>query len=385
MKLTFRTVSGETFSNEFEAASSVGSVKDKVCEERGLSKDTMKLVYKGKVLDKDALNLTEAGLSEDGFIVVFAPKPKPAAQAAPAAAAPAPTPAAPAPQAPPPAAPAAATPTPAQPAAATASPAATPAAAADSGLLSGGALEGAINSICEMGFEREQVVRAMRAAFNNPERAVEYLTSGVPLPEVRAPPAAAGGAGGGAGIPNLAAALQGQQAAAGGGGGGGGAAAAPPPGPQAQPFNMFAPPPSGGAQQGAAPSPLDFLRTRPEFQLLRQAVQGNPNILVPMLQELGKSNPQMLQLINSHQAEFLQLLEAEGDEGDEGLEDALGAMGAGGDMPGTTTIQLTQEEADAIGRLEALGFDRASCLEAYLACDKNEELAANYLAENMFD
>lgn len=49
---------------------------------------------------------------------------------------------------------------------------------AASTLVAGSALEGTIAQILEMGggaFQRDQVVKALRAAYNNPERAVEYL------------------------------------------------------------------------------------------------------------------------------------------------------------------------------------------------------------------
>jgi UV excision repair protein RAD23 len=51
---------------------------------------------------------------------------------------------------------------------------------AASNLVGGSNLEATIQSILEMGggaWDRDTVQRALRAAFNNPERAVEYLYS----------------------------------------------------------------------------------------------------------------------------------------------------------------------------------------------------------------
>eukprot|EP00197_Chlamydomonas_leiostraca_P002491 CAMPEP_0202857126 /NCGR_PEP_ID=MMETSP1391-20130828/179_1 /ASSEMBLY_ACC=CAM_ASM_000867 /TAXON_ID=1034604 /ORGANISM="Chlamydomonas leiostraca, Strain SAG 11-49" /LENGTH=392 /DNA_ID=CAMNT_0049535885 /DNA_START=95 /DNA_END=1273 /DNA_ORIENTATION=- len=392
MKLTFRTVSGESFQLDVEESLTIAGLKSRVTEQRNIPVESLKLVYKGKVLDNEGSTVADNSITEQGFIVVFVQPVKKAA-AAPEAPAAAPasaatTSAAPAAgAAPAPAAPAAA-PAPVQPAA----PAAPAAAAgpvdyssAASNLLSGAALEGAISNICEMGFEREQVARAMRAAFNNPERAVEYLMTGIPetaAPQPAANPAAAAAAAGGmGGLAGLAAAV------AGGGAAVPAAQGAGAQGPNAQPFNMFGGPAAAGAGGGGAAGgdggALDFLRNSPQFQMLRRAVQGNPQILVPMLQELGKSNPQLLQMINSNQQEFLQLLSQAGEgEDEEGVDEGmLAAMGGGGGM----VVELTAEDDAAIQRLQALGFDRESCVEAYFACDKNEELAANMLAENMFD
>jgi UV excision repair protein RAD23 len=61
----------------------------------------------------------------------------------------------------------------------------------------------------------------------------------------------------------------------------------------------------------------------------------------------------------------------------------MGGGAGGGDPPGV--VRLTAEEMAAVDRLTAMGFDRNSAAQAYLACDKNEELAANLLMDGGFE
>ena len=167
------------------------------------------------------------------------------------------------------------------------------------------------------------------------------------------------------------------------------AQAAPPPpvqasggasaGPNANPLNLFPQGvPSGGSNPGAGAGAgaLDALRQLPQFQALLGLVQSNPQILQPMLQELGKQNPQILRLIQENQAEFLRLVNESPESGAGG--NIIGQLAAA--MPQPLTV--TPEERDAIQRLEAMGFNRELVLEVFFACNKDEELAANYLLDH---
>ena len=246
---------------------------------------------------------------------------------------------------------------------------------AASSLVAGSALEATITNMVEMGFEREQVQRALRAAFNNPERAVEYLMTGIPAGAEPPPPPP----------PPVAAAAQPPPAAA------PAVAAAAAGGPNAQPLNLF--PPGGAAPAPAAAGGggnLEMLRAHPQFQMIRAMIAQQPSALAPMLQELGRAQPELLALINANQSEFMALMNEplpegldmagmEGMwEGDEGMEEG----DEGAPQAGQIQIQLTAAERDAVERLAGLGFDRNEVLQAYLACDKNEELAANFLFES---
>lgn len=131
---------------------------------------------------------------------------------------------------------------------------------------------------------------------------------------------------------------------------------------------------------------------------IQQLVAQNPAMLQPLIQQLAQANPAIAQQLAANPELLYQLLGGV-DPGGEG-EDLEGE----GDLPpGTHIVNITAEEAEAIARvskleptiffrllisslkLEALGFPRQQVIEAYFTCDKNEELAANFLFDSGFD
>ncbi|KAG1775419.1 hypothetical protein EV702DRAFT_1118674 [Suillus placidus] len=386
MKLTIKTLQQKMFQLEAEGSETIADLKQKISNTQGHSVESQKLIFSGKILTDDK-TVASCEIKEKDFLVLMVSKSKPTpAQPPPVIAStstPQPEAAAPAP-APAPAVPQVLAPAPAAPApVASSAPSAAPAAApvtADGSFLTGEALQSTISNMVEMGFEREQVVRALRASFNNPDRAVEYLMTGIPahlMNEAAGPAARPAQAGGVA--PTTPAAPAPASAAP--------AAQPVPVAPTGQPQNLFQlaqqqqQQPGGrgtataGAGAGVGEIDLEALRNHPQFQQLRQLVQTNPNLLAPLVQQIMEQNPHLGQLFESNPEALMQLLN--------GGDDTEGGDGAV--PPGAQVIHITPEEQAAIGRLEALGFSRQKAAEAYLACDKNEELAANYLFETGFD
>ncbi|NXJ14652.1 RD23A protein, partial [Odontophorus gujanensis] len=180
------------------------------------------------------------------------------------------------------------------------------------------------------------------------------------------------------------------------------------PEPERPPVQESRPPEQPQVEGQRGENPLEFLREQPQFQNMRQVIQQNPALLPALLQQLGQENPQLLQVlldpptprtfpspgtapshpacplqqISQHQEQFIQMLnEPLGELGD--LEGEMGAIGD--ESPQMNYIQVTPQEKEAIERLKALGFPESLVIQAYFACEKNENLAANFLLSQNFD
>lgn len=369
MQIILKDFKKEKIPIEIELSETVLSGKEKLASIKNCDADQIKFVYSGKILQNDKI-FEEFKIKEGDQIIFMIAKPKKAAEPAPAAESTekkeeqsntesntetsAPTPAATTPAT-----------------SATNEPIAefTP-----STFAQGNVRETAIQNIMAMGFERSEVERALRAAFNNPDRAVEYLLSGIPLPAEpaeepvqEAAPAATTGAETTEATADATTTEATTETPA--------------------PITTTSSTASGNlfeqaalaANNGASPQEGDMMSQ------VRDILQSQPEMAEVVLQQLAASNPQMAQLIQSNPEAFLRYI-TEGDQNalaqalgipPEYIESAEGEEGEG--ESNELRIPVTEEENSAITRLCELGFERNLVIQVYFACDKNEEMAANLL------
>lgn len=139
-------------------------------------------------------------------------------------------------------------------------------------------------------------------------------------------------------------------------------------------------PPSGDDRGIGAGLPLGMLEGMADPAQMAQLIQGmSADELNQMAAMMGLSPDQLrvsAQMLGQIPPEQLQqyMMQAFGGGG------ASGMMGGAG---GPQVLRLTEEEMAAVDRLADLGFDKAEAAQAYLACDKNEALAANLLMDSM--
>ncbi|XP_041474703.1 UV excision repair protein RAD23 homolog B-like [Lytechinus variegatus] len=408
MIIVLKTLQQKSFKVEIEESATVRNLKDEIEKKYGkeFPASGQKLIYAGKILSDDNL-LSSYNIDEKSFVVVMVTKrlqteekkeekkeeTKPQETAAAAASASASSA---------PSAAAESTPKAAEEKKKEEEKAATPAQEtkpetqqssgveafhnAESTLVIGEEYENMVTELMSLGFERDKVIRAMQASFNNPDRAAEYLMTGIPEFVPESAPETPGG----------------------------------------QPASQQSSQPSSqsSSQPGGEIPSLEFLVQLPQFQQLRQAITQDPSMLGQFIQSLSQSNPELLQMISERQEEFIALINQQPDAAAQPASgggsgggggggstqsqpsaqqqqsssqptnppslQAGGQQGGGGgpgirmsaENPGVAYIELMPEERDAIERLKGLGFPEQEVIEAYFACDKNENLAANFLLQN---
>lgn len=369
MQIIFKDFKKQKVPIEVEATDGVVATKEKLAAEILCDAAQLKLVYLGKVLADDK-TLADYKMKDGDAIIfmVLKAKPKPAESSASAT----PQPVANEASAAAPAAASSGSTT-----AAEAHPATTGSAqsGSTSDFVTGDQRETTILHIMEMGYDRPRVEQALRAAYNNPDRAVEYLLMGIPetsaAPEAEltteiapAPNAAADttdvtdiDTDRGLQSENL---FEAAAAAAGGAGIGGGAVGG-----------------AGEGEGGEIDIDMDELGEEDRLAVLRQALETNPELIQPILEQLlqlAQTNPEVQALIQQDPEGFLRAVM----QGEMGGFEVVGEEGEAEEAP-SAYVPLTAEEQDAVNRLCDLGFDRTLVIQVYLACDKNEEAAADIL------
>jgi len=356
LTIVIKTLKAQRHSLEVVLDQNVSDLKNQI--ETGLSlgkADAMKLIHHGKVLKDDQV-LSSIGLKEGDFVVLMTTKKKKSAKPAATTTQPQPTQ--------PPAATNASTQPSSTPANTSAPPASSNANANSSGAPLSGAsalvppaqVDDAVRNLTGMGFPESEVRAALAAAFNNPDRAVEYLINGIPEN-----------------------ARQMQR----------------PPQPQMPPTGAM---PASGATgaTGAAP-PSSVPSGANAVSNILQTLLQNPNLLNMVLQEINSFRPQEYQAImagfndSSNPQQALQRFAALMNDTEvlqrivTVLLTAIASGGAPGGAPGgpgVQRIEVTQQDMEAVQRLSALtNLNQEEALRLYLRAGRNAEVAASIMFE----
>ena len=369
--------------------------------------ESMKLIHSGKVL-KDSDTIEGCGIKENAFLVVMVTKPKKAPVAAAVATTPAPAVAAPAaPSTPAPAPgptsetdPTTTTPAPAPPA--DAPPPAPSRADADIS-------PDMIANLTALGFPEAEVRHCLRAAQGNPDIAVEFLTHGIPPSIGESTTSATGGGGGeplqalrnhpqfndlrrlvqsnpamlqqvltqiGQQQPDLLREINANQAA----------------------FLQLMNEPisetsssTSAAMSSSSPARTTGTSSSSQMQAAAAAadMMADPTQMAQMMQNMDAGQLQMMATMMGLSPEQVQAVgrmigQLPPDQLQEYMAQAMGSGEGGGGGAQPQVLRLSEDEMAAVDRLTEMGFDRSEAAQAFLACDKNEALAANLLMDGGF-
>ncbi|CAH8664093.1 unnamed protein product [Heterobilharzia americana] len=338
MKVTFKTLKQQTFVLDLEEGDLVGDVKKKIEAVRGSEFDasTQKLIHSGKVME-DSKSLKDYKVTDSGFVVVMSiSKPVKDTTKEPSVTVPANSVAE--------ATPAADSKIAVADVKETSGIATTPPSTTntlgigESSLVTGENFERVVQELVSMGYERSLVVRAMRAGFNNPDRAFEYLSSGnIPNVDIVEQPSDQ---------------RRGNESV-----------------PSEAPGDADAP----SSESPSSDDPIAALASLPQFQQMRALVQANPDLLPQLIQQIGNDNADLFRLIQENEQAFLEFLNTP----------VTGTTRPAGQRQ--TVLTMTAEERAAVDRLKALGFPEELVIQAYYACEKNEDAAANFLLSESLD
>ena len=172
-----------------------------------------------------------------------------------------------------------------------------------------------VNSLVDMGYEKEKAEKAIQAAHGSVDLALEFLNSGN-IPES-----------------------------------------------------------TGNVNISGSGLPPELVKNA---SIIKIICMNNPEKITGLLNMFKERHPNLINLIKLHEEEFKNLLVSPITQEDinnfKEIEQELR-------RPQGPSIRLTKEESDAVKRLQELGFSQAEAVQAYIACDKNEEMAANFLFE----